>query len=177
MLCSYLDIVGDMTAGLYGHSHPKILSAIHSALSERGLSLGGQSPYEIDLADLICDRFPSIDVLRFCNSGTEANLYAIAAARHNVNKQKVLVFEGAYHGGVLTFTDQPAEGNVDQRDWVIGKYNDIEGTKRLIRNTADLAAVLVEGMQGAGGCFPGDERFLLTIQEECRTVRYSYYQG
>lgn len=125
---------------------------------------------ETALADTICERFPAIEQLRFCNSGTEANLYALSIARHVTGKRKIVVFEGGYHGGVMTFGHGVAPSNVDLPDWIVGQYNDIEGTKSLLRNNLDVAAVLVEGMQGAGGCIPATIEFLMAIQSTAAEV-------
>jgi glutamate-1-semialdehyde 2,1-aminomutase len=78
---------------------------------------------------------------------------------------KIIVFSGAYHGGVLSFVHGLAGNNVDKSDWIIGKYNDTEGAQRLISdNKGRAAAVIVEGMQGAAGCIPGTGAFLHGIQ-------------
>ncbi|KZF20102.1 putative glutamate-1-semialdehyde 2,1-aminomutase [Xylona heveae TC161] len=160
----YLDLAGELTAGLYGHSHSVIREAITSTLENVGLSLGASNLLETQLAKLIIERFPSVERIRFCNSGTEANLYALSVARYFTRKRKVLVFEGGYHGGVLSFAHGVATNTVDPQDWIVGRYNDAQGVKALIENTPDLAAVLVEAMQGAGGCIPGELQFLQTIQ-------------
>src|SRR3954462_2394817 len=88
----YLDFLGEYTAGLYGHSHPVILAAIRDALDD-GIVLGAPNRYETQLASAICARFPSVDLLRFCNSGTEANLFAFSLARVATGKPAVMVFE------------------------------------------------------------------------------------
>jgi glutamate-1-semialdehyde 2,1-aminomutase len=107
-----------------------------------------------------------MEQMRFCNSGTEANLYALSIARQATGLTKVIVFNGAYHGGVLTFVHDVAVNTVDKNDWILGRYNDEEGIQRLISDNKGIAAaVLVEGMQGAGGCIPGSARFLHTIQK------------
>ena len=98
----YTDLLGEYTAGIYGHSHPRIRAAIVEAL-DGGLNLGGPNRWEAELGRLMCDRFPSLEKVRFCNSGTEANLYAVTAARACTGRTHVLVFDGAYHGGVLSF--------------------------------------------------------------------------
>ena len=155
----YLDLLGEFTAGLYGHSDPVIRAAIVSAL-DGGLNLGAHNLLEAELARLVCDRFASIDRLRFTNSGTEANLMAIAAARAFTGRSRVLVFDGGYHGGVLTFAGGASPANVPH-DFVLAPYNDADATVRLIRvNAATLAAVLVEPMLGAGGCILGEPAFL-----------------
>ena len=81
-----------------------------------------------------------------------------------------MVFTGGYHGGVFGFWDGVQENNVDREDWVLGKYNDVEGVKNLIEGRDDIAAVLVEGMQGAGGCIVGTKEFLMQIQESSKKV-------
>jgi glutamate-1-semialdehyde 2,1-aminomutase len=154
-----------MTAGLCGHSHPIIQETVISTVVKKGLNLGATTAIESEYAKVICRRFSSIEQLRFCNSGTEANLYALSIARRATGLSKIIVFSGAYHGGVLTFLHGVAANNVDKENWVIGKYNDVEGTRKLIcENKGKAAAVLVEGMQGAGGCIPGSPEFLHTIQ-------------
>src|SRR3954462_5473019 len=98
----YVDFLGEYTAGLYGHSHPVLMEAIREALAD-GMVFGAPNRYEGVLAHAVCERFPGIDLVRFCNSGTEANLLALSLARHVTGRAKVLVFEGGYHGGVFYF--------------------------------------------------------------------------
>jgi hypothetical protein len=74
-----------------------------------------------------------------------------------------------YHGGVFSFWDSIQENGIDKHGWIIGKYNDVEGTKKLIEEN-DVAAVLVEGMQGAGGCISDSKGFLMQIQESAKKV-------
>ncbi|KAH8666995.1 pyridoxal phosphate-dependent transferase [Xylariales sp. PMI_506] len=164
----YTDFVGELTAGIYGHSHPVIREAIISTFDNIGLSLGATTVQEQKHAELICSRF-SLERLRFTNTGTEANLHALNGVKKFTGRRKVLTFCGGYHGAVLSFGDgKVAENNVDRDEWVIGKYNDIDSARNLIQNTPDLAAVLVEGMQGAGGCIRATREFLMTIQEEAK---------
>jgi glutamate-1-semialdehyde 2,1-aminomutase len=165
----YLDLLGEFTAGLYGHSDPVIRAAIDRAL-DGGMSFGAHNLMEPQLARLICDRFAAIDRLRFTNSGTEANLMALAAAKAFTGRSRILVFKGAYHGGVLTFAAGRSPANVPH-DIILGDYNDDEGARRLIaENAADLAAVLVEPMLGSGGCIPGEPAFLAALQEAARAA-------
>ena len=96
-------------------------------------------------------------------------MHALAGARKFTGKRKVVVFSGGYHGGVLGFWDGVQENGVDQHEWVIGQYNDVEGAKKLVEED-DIAAVLVEGMQGAGGCILGTKEFLMQIQESAKKV-------
>jgi glutamate-1-semialdehyde 2,1-aminomutase len=155
----YLDLLGEYTAGLYGHNHPVIRQAIDAAL-DGGWNLGARGVYETALADLLCARFPSLELVRFTNSGTEANLMALATAALHTRRRSVLVFDGAYHGSVLAFGGGGQPINVPHR-WVVGTYNDLAGTGQLIeRHAHDLAAILVEPMLGSGGCVPADPAFL-----------------
>ena len=163
----YVDYLGEYTAGLYGHSEPAIMEAIREALSG-GLVLGGPNAYEARLAELMCARFPAVELVRFCNSGTEANLMCLSLARAATGRDAVMVFNGAYHGGFLSFAKGHSRVNAPF-DYVMGEYNDAEGVRRLIGEHAGrLAAVLVEPMMGAGGCIPADAEFLSMLREETR---------
>jgi glutamate-1-semialdehyde 2,1-aminomutase len=167
----YLDLLGNYTAGLLGHSPEPVLTAVRAAL-DNGWSLGSVHSNEVRLAELIVDRFPSIDQVRFTNSGTEANLMALAVATHHTGRSKIVVFENGYHGGVITFGSGTNPVNVPH-DWLILPYNDraafeaamAEHGSDLIAEHGDrVAAVLVEPMQGSGGCIPGDPEFLAALR-------------
>ncbi len=160
----YTDFLGEYSAGLFGHSDPVIRAALDRAL-DGGIDLGGHNPLEAKLAAVICARFPSIDLVRFTNSGTEANLMAISAARAITNRPKILVFDGGYHGGVFYFGEGGSPINAPF-DFVVADYNDIEGTMALVDQTADdLAAVIVEPMMGSAGCIPAEKAFLQALRE------------
>ncbi|OKL60163.1 hypothetical protein UA08_04899 [Talaromyces atroroseus] len=166
----YLDMLGEMTAGVYGHSHEIIRHALISTFDNVGVNIGAHTRGEVKLASLLCERFPCIEQLRFCNSGTEANLYALAIARRVTGKRKVIAFRGGYHGGVIGFAHGVGENNVDPQDWVLGTYNDEEALRDLFEaNCDDVAAVIVEGMQGSGGCLPASLSFLQKIQSYAST--------
>ena len=161
----YLNLLGEYTAGLFGHTHPRIRAALEQALDD-GVNLGAHNIYEPQLAELVCARFPSIERVRFTNSGTEANLMAIASARVHTGRDKVLVFEGGYHGGVLYFVHGGIPINVPF-PYLLGEYNASDATRTLIRRNADtLACVLVEPLLGAAGCVPADTEFLAMLREE-----------
>lgn len=154
-----LDALGEFTAGLYGHSAAPIREAIVAAL-DGGIGLSSHTLREVELAREIRQRFPAMQLLRFTNSGTEANLLALAAAVAHTGRRKVLVFEGAYHGGVLSFGGAAGAVNVPHQ-WLLAPYNDLDAVRTLVaRDSADLAAILVEPMLGAGGCIPGTPEFL-----------------
>ncbi|OJD36322.1 glutamate-1-semialdehyde-aminomutase [Diplodia corticola] len=171
---TYTDLTAEYTAALLGHSHPRLLSAITSTLHDTGLSLGASTRHDAALAHALCARF-RLARARFCPSGTEANLHALAAARAHTGRSKVVVFAGGYHGGVLAFPAPhgiATPSTVDRGRWVVGRFNDdARGVREVVmreKGGEDVAAVLVEGMQGAAGCVPGRKDFLLAAREAAR---------
>jgi glutamate-1-semialdehyde 2,1-aminomutase len=161
----YVDFLGEYTAGLYGHSHPVILEAIRTALDD-GIVLGAPNRYETVLATALCERFPSLELVRFCNSGTEANLLALSLARVATGRPAIMVFEGGYHGGVFFFASAGGSPINAPFPFVVAQYNDAEGAARLIAQHAhELAAVIVEPLQGSGGVIPGEHEFLRALRE------------
>ncbi len=165
----YLDALGEFTAGLFGHSDPVIRRALDLAL-DRGLNLSSHTPGEAALAHEIRRRFPAMQLLRFTNSGTEANLLALAAATTHTGRRKVMVFEGGYHGGVLTFGAGSASVNVPHEFVRVG-YNDLTAAREAVAlHGRELAAILVEPMLGSGGCIAGTPEFLhglRALADEC----------
>ena len=159
----YLDALGEFTAGIYGHSEPAIRAAITEALAG-GLSLSSHTTREGALAREVQRRFPAMQLLRFTNSGTEANLMALATASAHTGRRKVLVFKGAYHGGVLAFAGGGSPVNVPH-EWIVARYNDLDDVQaKVAPHRGELAAMLVEPMLGSGGCIPGDPAFLLGLR-------------
>src|SRR6266851_3108542 len=155
----YVDFLNEFTAGIYGHSHQVIRQAITAAL-EGGLNFGAHNATEARFAAAICARFPSIELVRFTNSGTEANLMAVSAARALTGRAKILVFAGGYHGGVFYFRGKGSAVNAPF-EFLVAEYNDIAGTRALVApHQGDLAAILVEPMLGGSGCIPGSRGFL-----------------
>jgi len=162
----YLDLLGNYTAGLLGHSPEPVLVAARRAL-EGGWALGSVHNDEVRLAELLVARFASVEQLRFTNSGTEANLMALALATHHTGRSKIVVFANGYHGGVLTFGAGSNPVNVPH-DWLILPYNDAAAVRSAFEEHSDqIAAVLVEPMQGSGGCIPGDPEFLAELRTLC----------
>jgi glutamate-1-semialdehyde 2,1-aminomutase len=165
----YVDFLGEYSAGLYGHSHPRIHAAIGEALAT-GLNLGGHHLAEQSFAALVCARF-GMDKVRFTNSGTEANMMALGAARAFTGRSRILGFNGCYHGGLLTIAGGGSPINAPF-DLLVGRYNDVEGTRRLLQEAGpSLAAVIVEPLWGTG-CIPGDPPFLEMLITEGR--RYGF---
>jgi len=155
----YLDFIAEFTAGIYGHSHPVIRRAIDAAL-DNGMMLGGHNLLEAQLAALICRRFAGIEQVRFTNSGTEANLMALAAAKLHTQRTKIIVFKGGYHGAVLTFASGNHPVNVPH-EFLLADYNRLASVQNLFDEyPGQIAAILVEPMQGAGGCIIGQPDFL-----------------
>lgn len=104
------------------------------------------------------------------NSGTEANLHALAAAKLYTGKSKVVAFGGGYHGAVFGFKDgKVAANNVDKADWIVAKYNDLKGAIRAIKSEG-VAAVILEAMQGSGGCICGTKEFLTGVGKAAKEV-------
>ncbi len=165
----YLDLLGNYTAGLLGHSPQAVRDAIHAAV-DNGWAYGATHANEARFAALLCERFPSLDQVRFTNSGTEANLMAIASAKHVTGRSKVLVFEGGYHGGVLYFgpTGKPL---AVPHEFVTCAYNDIDAVNlAFAEHGNEIACALIEPMLGSGGCIPGDPAFLQTLRDRCTEV-------
>jgi glutamate-1-semialdehyde 2,1-aminomutase len=164
---SYIDFINEYTAGVMGHSDVAVKAALTRAIAD-GLTLGGPSIYEHELAAIISSRFASMERLRFCNSGTEANLLALATARTVTGRAAVLVFDGAYHGSMLYFSHGASPLNMPI-PFFSSPYNDSEAAIRTIEAHAkELAAVLVEPLQGGAGAIPSDPAFMAALREATR---------
>lgn len=162
----YVDFLGEYTAGIYGHSHPVIKKAIQKA-ADHGWNYGGHSEVEQTLAQTVCERFPAIDMVRFVNSGTEANMMALATALAYTGKKKILIFRKGYHGSTIAGKISSDKTSINlPHDFMVGTYNDVEGTQALISSLPEnsLAAILVEPMMGSGGCFKADKLFLHSLR-------------
>jgi glutamate-1-semialdehyde 2,1-aminomutase len=158
-----VDFLGEYTAGIYGHNNVVIQSAIETAVRD-GIVLGGPNMMEARLARALVDRFPALDLIRFTNSGTEANLMAIGAARAFTGRSKVMAMQGGYHGGVLYFA-APSPINAPF-EMVLVPYNDPDAAREAIKREGDqLACVIVEPMMGSSGCIPASREFLETLRE------------
>ena len=183
---AYRDFMNDLTAGLYGHSHPAIIGALKEAL-DQGISFGAPNLYEDRLAAAICERFRSIEKVRFCNSGTEANLLAVQLARVATGRSKVLGFSSGYHGSLISFVPGLDALNVTGSDVVLARFNDVSSFEQAARAAgSDLAAVIVEPMLGSGGTILAEEQFLAALRaltrelgavlifDEVQTARLAY---
>ena len=168
----YVDILGEYTAGLYGHSEPKIMNAIADALS-RGVSFGSHHEDEHRLAELVKARF-KFDLLRFTNSGTEATLMALAVAKYFTGKKKIMVFGGGYHGAAFIFAGNKVNAVNAPHDYVIARYNDIGSVRELLNapeHKDNIAVIIIECMIGAGGAIPADRAFLQDLRREATKAK------
>ena len=184
----YTDFLGEYTAGIFGHSHPTIRAAIDSAL-DSGWNYGAHCTAQAELARLVCERIPAIEKVRFVNSGTEANMMALATAIAYTGRQKVLIFEKGYHGSTISGRKRTTISINLPHDFVLAPYNDIDSTRQILEELPkdSLAAILVEPMLGSGGCYAGTHEFLefirnttndlgaLLIFDEVMTSRLGYH--
>ena len=163
---TYVDLLGNYTAGLLGHSPKAVRDAIVARL-DRGWSIGATHESEIELAQLIQQRFPSMEKMRFTNSGTEANLMAFGTAKHVTARSKIVVFDNGYHGGVLSFGHGGSPLNVPH-EFVVLPFNDETAVESAFESFGnEIAAVAVELVQGSGGCIPATDSFVTTLRRVC----------
>ena len=186
----YLDFINNYTSLIHGHANPEVTDAAIAAV-RAGTAFAAPTPAEVELARLICDRLPAVERIRFTNSGTEAVMMAVKAARAATGKPAIAKFEGAYHGaydyvevslasgpGSWGERDDPSETGYARGvpegllgDVVTLPYNYVEETRALLRRHQDrLAAVLVDAMPSRVGLIPGTREFLHGLQEECRAL-------
>lgn len=158
----YLDLCGEYTAGLFGHSNSQIQAAIKAAI-DNGLNLAAVGEKEAKLAEILCARFPSFERVRFTNSGTEANLLALAAARASTGRDDILAMMSGYHGGVLAFANGGSRVNAPF-PVTLTDYNDTAAAVAELK-TGRYAAVILEPMMGGGGCIPATREFLAALRE------------
>jgi glutamate-1-semialdehyde 2,1-aminomutase len=166
----YLDLCGEYSAGMFGHSNPIITKAMHEAI-DNGYALGGVNAFEGRLANLFTSRFESIEKIRFSNSGTECVMTALSLIRAYTEKPTVLVMGGGYHGGLASFGGVIAAGMNAPGSFVITPYNDIEAMEKAVdANKDNLAAIVLELMQGSSGCIPADLEFVKACRRKATEV-------
>ena len=171
----YIDFWMGHCSLIFGHSPPEIMKEVEQQIWN-GTQYGTCHELEIALAEQVVKMVPSAEMVRFTNSGTEAIMYATRLARTYTNREKIAKFEGGWHGGydalhvaVKPPLDVPESGGLTsgvQKDTIVLPFNDIEGVRNRIRNE-ELAAVVVEPLQGAGGCIPAEKEFLKGLRELC----------
>jgi glutamate-1-semialdehyde 2,1-aminomutase len=180
----YIDFGNNQTSLIHGHAHPRIVEAVVQQV-KRGSVFAAPVEHQFKLGKQICDRIPSVDKVRFCNSGTEATMGAIRLARAYRKKYKVVKLEGGYHGS-HDIADISVKPSVDKagpedrpnsvpedasippnvvKDCVVIPFNRAEVAERIItENQADLAAVILEPVQGSCGMIPADPEYIRTIR-------------
>ena len=180
-----LDFIGTMTTLILGHSPKPVVDAVEKQI-DKGMVYNAPSSHQIDLAKMLCERIPSFDLVRFTNSGTEATLNTIRAARAVTGKSKIAKVEGGYHGShdqvsvsvrtnpaksgdrtrpdSMAATEGLGEGTLDQV--IVVPFNETAIAKmRLEENKDDLAAVIIEPMLGSVGMLPATSEFLTMLRE------------
>jgi len=176
----YVDYVCSWGPLILGHCHPEVLGALAHQMHD-GLSYGAPTELEVEMAELLCGLVPSMDMVRMVNSGTEATMSAIRLARAHTGRDKIVKFEGCYHGhvdallvkagsGALTLGDPTSPGiprNVTD-DTIVLDYNDSEGVRQLFaRSGSEIACVIVEPVAGNMNCILPVPGFLETLREQC----------
>lgn len=164
-----IDFLANYTSLILGHAHPAVTRAVVEQI-ERGSAFAAPTPQELRLAELICSRVPSVERLRFTNSGTEATLFAMRLARAATRRDKVLVFDGGYHGTHDYAAARSSAGIPGVvRGTILGApYNDLDAVARVVREAGDdLAAIIVEPYLGQAG-IPARPEFLHGLRDLTR---------
>lgn len=176
----YLDYIGSWGPMILGHANPTVLQKVEEAC-KKGLSFGAATEAEVDMARLICSMVPSVEMVRMVNSGTEAVMSAVRAARGYTGRNKIVKFEGCYHGhsdamlvkagsGVMT-AGVPDSSGVPAgctQDTLLAVYNDIASVERLFDTwPKEIAAVIIEPVGANMGVVPPKEGFLEKLRDLC----------
>ena len=175
---SYVDYVGSWGPLIAGHAHPRVVAALKSA-AERGTSYGAPTELEIELARLVTSALPSVDLVRFVNSGTEATMSALRLARAFTGRDKIIKFDGCYHGhadgllvkagsGIATLglPDSPGVPAAYAQQTLVAPYNDLKAVEDLFRAYAgQVAAVILEPVAANMGVVPPGEGFLRGLRD------------
>ena len=176
----YIDYVGSWGPMIVGHAHPRVIEALRSACL-RGTSFGAPTALEVELAEMIVQMMPSIEKVRMVNSGTEATMSAIRLARGFTNRDKIIKFEGCYHGhgdsfliaagsgaATLGIPSSPGVTCATASDTLIARYNNLESVEALVgEHGRQIAALIVEPVAGNLGVAPPEPGFLEGLRRIC----------
>ncbi len=176
----YIDYVGSWGPMILGHAHPAVVKAVQDA-SFNSTSFGAPTSIEIDMAELVQKMVPNMERVRMVNSGTEACMSAIRLARGYTGREKIIKFEGNYHGHADSFLIQAGSGALTlgepsspgvtkgtAKDTLNADYNDLKSVEKLMeKNKDNIAAVIVEPVAGNMGCIPPEPGFLEGLRELC----------
>jgi glutamate-1-semialdehyde 2,1-aminomutase len=176
----YIDYVGSWGPMLFGHAHPDVVEAVQDQAT-RSTSFGAPTEIEIEVAELVCDLVPSVEKVRMVNSGTEATMSAARLARGYTGRNKIIKFDGNYHGhgdffligagsGPLTHgqPDSPGVTEGNAQDTLLARYNDVEHVRKLVEaHSGEVACIIVEPIAGNMGCIPPEPGFLEGLREIC----------
>ena len=176
----YIDYVGSWGPMILGHAHPQVIEAVE-AVVRKGLSFGAPTALETQMADKVCELMPSIEMVRMVSSGTEATMSAIRLARGFTGRDKIVKFEGCYHGhsdsllvkagsGALTFGEPSSPGvPASLAELTITlNYNDSAQVREIFSSIGDqIACIIVEPVAGNMNCIPPLPGFLETLRSEC----------
>ncbi|MBI4546760.1 MAG: glutamate-1-semialdehyde 2,1-aminomutase [Ignavibacteriae bacterium] len=176
----YIDYVCSWGPLILGHAHPRIVRAVQQT-AKGGTSFGAPTELEVKMAGLICKLMPSIEMVRMVNSGTEATMSAIRLARAYTGREKIIKFEGCYHGhadsflikagsGAMTFgvPDSPGVPQALASETLVARFNDLGSVNDLVKhNDAQIAAIIVEPIAGNMGCIPPKPGFLAGLRKLC----------
>ncbi|EPQ7200926.1 MULTISPECIES: glutamate-1-semialdehyde 2,1-aminomutase [Providencia] len=177
---AYVDYVGSWGPMVLGHNHPAVRDAVIKAVN-KGLSFGAPTAAEVEMAKLVCELVPSIDMIRMVNSGTEATMSAIRLARGYTGRDKIIKFEGCYHGhadcllvkagsGALTMGEPNSPGVPEDfvKHTLTCTYNDLASVRQAFENyPQDIACVIVEPVAGNMNCVPPTDEFLPGLRALC----------
>jgi len=177
---SYIDYVLTWGPAILGHAHPEVLEACKRTMMD-GTSFGAPTEREIELAEMMVERVPGLELVRLVNSGTEACMSAIRVARGVTGRDKIIKFDGCYHGhadsfliragsGALTLGHPNSPGVTEgtAKDTLIASFNDIESVSTLFdANPGEIAAVIIEPICGNTGCILPRDGFLKKLRELC----------
>jgi glutamate-1-semialdehyde 2,1-aminomutase len=176
----FIDYIGSWGPHIFGHNPPFIKEALLKAV-ENGTSFGAPTELEVEIAKLITEMVPSVEMVRMVNSGTEATMSAVRAARGFTGRDKFIKFEGCYHGhadyflikagsGALTFgmPTSPGVTKGNAADTLLADYNDIDSVKKIVaENKNEIAAIIVEPVAGNMGVVPASKEFLTGLRNIC----------